>query len=138
MQSVSVSRRLAASREEVLAAIEDVEAFMLAGGFNEATVTDGVLHLVNHVGLARMELDLRLVEREGAVLAYEQAEGFFETMETVYEIDEDDDGVVVTATTDFALDLAVVGAVLDATVIKRQRRKELEAQFDWLEDQLTR
>lgn len=42
-------------------------------------------------------------------------------------------GTEVVATTDCALDLAVVGEFLDATVIKRQRRIELEAQFDYLE-----
>ena len=58
---------------------------------------------------------LRVVDSE-ADLAYEQTDGFFETM-----------------TTGFALDVALVGQVLDATVIKRQRRSELESQFDWLE-----
>ena len=36
-------------------------------------------------------------------------------------------------TTEFALDVEVVGATLDATIIARQRRKELERQFDYLE-----
>ncbi|MFA9518353.1 hypothetical protein ACERIT_14250 [Halopenitus sp. H-Gu1] len=36
-------------------------------------------------------------------------------------------------TTTFALDLALVGAILDATVITRQRRRKLDVQFDWLE-----
>jgi hypothetical protein len=67
------------------------------------------------VGLATVTLDLRVVDSE-ADLAYEQTDGFFETM-----------------TTEFALDVALVGQVLDATVIKRQRRSELESQFDWLE-----
>ncbi|WP_251133223.1 hypothetical protein [Halorubrum sp. 2020YC2] len=39
----------------------------------------------------------------------------------------------MTATTAFALDVAVIGDFLDATVIERQRRAELSAQFDWLE-----
>jgi len=94
------------------------------------------MHLENQVGLATVELGLRLVERDDAALAYEQSEGFFETMTTVYTLESVDGGTEVTASTDFALDLALVGAVLDATVIKRQRRKELEMQFDWLEAQV--
>jgi hypothetical protein len=36
-------------------------------------------------------------------------------------------------TTEFALDVEIVGATLDATIIARQRRTELERQFDYLE-----
>jgi len=32
-----------------------------------------------------------------------------------------------------AMDVAVVGGLLDATMIGRQRRRELAAQLDWLE-----
>nr|WP_256335738.1 hypothetical protein [Halopenitus persicus] len=56
-------------------------------------------------------------------------------MTTSYTVTAADGGSEVTATTEFALDVAIVGDVLDATVIKRQRRRELEAQFDWLEAQ---
>ncbi|SDY75892.1 hypothetical protein SAMN05216564_10994 [Halopenitus persicus] len=64
-----------------------------------------------------------------------QQEGIFEAMTTSYTVTAADGGSEVTATTEFALDVAIVGDVLDATVIKRQRRRELEAQFDWLEAQ---
>jgi hypothetical protein len=56
-------------------------------------------------------------------------------METRYELLERGGGTEVRATTEFAVDVALVGEILDATVIKRQRRKELEAQFDYLERQ---
>jgi carbon monoxide dehydrogenase subunit G len=133
-----MSRRVDAPPEAVRAAMDDVEAFMLGAGFTEATVEGDRLHLENHVGLATVELDLRLVDVEGAAFAYEQADSFFEEMTTTYELEADDGGTLVTAHTDFELDLALVGAVLDATVIKRQRRSELRQQFDWLEDQVGR
>lgn len=57
-------------------------------------------------------------------------------METRYELAERDGGTGITATTTFAVDVALVGELLDATVIKRQRKKELTAQFDYLEAQV--
>jgi len=42
-------------------------------------------------------------------------------------------GTEVVATIGFALDVGLVGGLLDATIIKRQRRRELNAQFDALE-----
>ncbi|WP_135364891.1 SRPBCC family protein [Halosimplex halophilum] len=134
MQTVTVSRRVDAPPERVRDAMGDLEAFMLAAGFTEVTVDGDDMHLENQVGLATVTLDLRLVDTE-ADLAYEQAEGFFETMDTEYRVEAVDGGSEVTATTDFELDVALVGQVLDATVIKRQRRHELESQFDWLEAQ---
>lgn len=135
MQTVTVSRRVDAPPEQVRAAMDDLEAFMLAAGFTEATVDGAELHLENQVGLATVTLDLRIVESE-ADLAYEQSDGFFETMDTVYHVEPVDGGSTITATTDFELDVALVGQILDATVIKRQRRHELELQFDWLESEI--
>jgi hypothetical protein len=37
----------------------------------------------------------------------------------------------MTATTGFALDLAIVGKILDTTVIKRQQRIEFKVQFEY-------
>jgi carbon monoxide dehydrogenase subunit G len=136
MQTVTISRRVDAAPDRVRDLMDDLEGFMLAAGFTDVTVNGDEMHLENQVGLATVELGLRLVERDDAALAYEQSEGFFETMTTVYTLESVDGGTEVTASTDFALDLALVGAVLDATVIKRQRRKELEMQFDWLEAQV--
>jgi hypothetical protein len=57
-------------------------------------------------------------------------------METRYTVSERNGGSTVTGETSFNLDIALVGQFLDATVIKRQRRREIESQFDWLEEQL--
>jgi carbon monoxide dehydrogenase subunit G len=136
MESVSVSCIVDAPPGEVREAMADLEEFMLASGFTDVTADGDDLHLENRVGLATVELDLRVVERDGAALAYEQREGIFETMETVYTIEPTGERTEVTATTEFALDVALVGEILDATVIKRQRRSELTAQFDWLAEQV--
>jgi len=135
MQSISVSRRVDADPDRVREAMADLEAFMLGAGFTDVTVDGEAIHLENQVGLATVTLDLRVVDST-ADLAYEQADGFFETMTTEYVVEAVEGGSEVTATTEFALDLALVGQVLDATVIKRQRRSELESQFDWLESEV--
>ncbi|MFB6084490.1 MAG: SRPBCC family protein [Halorientalis sp.] len=133
MESVSVSRTFDADPDAVREAMTDVERFMAAAGFDEVTVDGDDMTIVNGFSLAAIELKLALVDRDDAELAYEQDEGIFEEMWTTYEVEPVDDGTRVTATTEFALDVAVVGAVLDATVIERQRRRELTTQFDWLE-----
>ncbi|GAB3311316.1 SRPBCC family protein [Haloplanus rallus] len=134
METVSVSRTISGPESAVRDAILDVEPFMLSAGFDEVTVDGDEIHLVNRVGIAQLELALRRIEEPDAVLAYEQAEGIFESMRTVYRIeDAGEAGVRVEAETDFSLDVALVGDLLDATVIKRQRRRELDAQFDHLE-----
>lgn len=133
MESVSVSRTVDADPETVREAMADVQRFMASAGFDEVTVDGDDMTIVNGFGIAAIELDLTLVDRDDAELAYEQEDGIFEAMWTTYEVTAKDSGTRVTATTEFALDVAVVGAVLDATVIKRQRRKELNTQFDWLE-----
>jgi carbon monoxide dehydrogenase subunit G len=136
MQTVSVTRHVDAPPERVREAMSDLEAFMLGAGFTDVTVDGDDLHIENRVGLATVTLDLRVIERPDAALVYEQRDGIFESMETVYTVEAVDGGSDVTATTDFALDVALVGELLDATVIKRQRRSELTSQFDWLEREL--
>jgi len=133
MEEVTVTRWLDVSPEAVRDTIRDVGPFMEAAGFDEVTVEDGTIHITNMVGILTMELALAVLEDADAALAYEQRDGMFESMRTTYEVAGTDDGSTVTATTEFALDVALVGEVLDATVIKRQRRRELTAQFDWLE-----
>jgi len=133
MESVSVSRTFDADPDTIREAMADVQRFMDAAGFDEVTVDGDDMTIVNGFGIAAIELDLTIVDRDGADLAYEQADGIFEEMWTTYEVEAVDDGTRVTASTEFQLDVAVVGAVLDATVIKRQRRRELNTQFDWLE-----
>jgi len=55
-------------------------------------------------------------------------------MRTAYAVEPADSGAEVTATTEFAVGVALVGGLIDATVIGRQCRRELETQFDWLAD----
>jgi hypothetical protein len=133
MQSIEVSRVIDAPAGEVREAMADLEPFMRAAGFDEVTVDGDHLGLAKTVGLLRVSLDLELFEDEESPLAYRQADGIFEDMVTYYYLTERGDGVEVRAETEFALD-APGGSLLDATVIKRQRRKELTAQFDYLEE----
>ena len=135
MRTVSVSRTVAADVDRVRSAIREVEPFMAAGGFSEASVDDGEIYLRQELGLGRIELRLDIVDDPDAALAYEQREGVFERMRTRYEVEAEDGGTRVTATTAFELG-GVVGSVLDATVVKRKRRSELNAQFDYLEAEL--
>jgi len=132
METVSMEQTFDADPETVRELVTDVGPFMRACGFDGVTVDGSQVHIENSVGLATIELDLELVEGEGAVLAYEQRDGIFEEMTTRYELDEQDGATTLSATTEFELDVALVGMILDATVIKRQRRKELSAQFDWV------
>lgn len=144
MQSVSFSREIAASEDPVREAVLDLEPFMLAADFDEVTVTDatfgdgratgGTIEIANSVGFLRVELSLSVIDRPQVVLAYEQREGIFETMTTEYRLEEGPAGTTVSVHTEFALDAAFVGPIFDATVIKRQRRREIESQFDYLEN----
>lgn len=137
MQTVSLSRDLDADPEAVEALVGDVAAFTRAGGFDEVEVEGDRMQLSNGVGIATMELTLELLETSDAALAYRQVEGIFDEMETRYTVEATETGSRITGTTSFELKLALVGDLLDATVIKRQRRREIEAQFDWLEAQLS-
>jgi len=133
MDSVTVSRTIAAPRPAIRDAVTDLEPFMLAAGFDEVDVDGDEMRVTNRVGIATIELTLERVDDPDGILAYEQREGIFESMRTVYRLHDEGDGTRIDATTDFALDVALVGEMLDATVIKHQRRKELDAQFDHLE-----
>jgi hypothetical protein len=136
MQTVSLSREFDAEPADVRALVEDVEAFTKAGGFDEVIVDGTRIKLTNGVGIATMELTLEIETNADAALAYRQVEGIFAEMETRYEIEETPTGSRLTGTTSFELDVGLVGGILDATVIKRQRRKEIDAQFDWVEESL--
>ncbi|MBP1988188.1 SRPBCC family protein [Halolamina salifodinae] len=151
METVSVSREITAPPDAVRERMQDVGPFMRAAGFDEVEVDregqspsgsrpqagDGdQIGLTNGVGIATIELSLELVEDPDAALAYRQVEGIFEEMVTRYTVEPTGSGTQVTAETEFAIDVALVGKLMDATVIKRQRRKELEQQFDWLAAEL--
>jgi hypothetical protein len=132
METVSLSRSFEGDIDTVREAMLDLGPFMEAAGFDGVDVDDDAMHIENNVGLLTIELDLRCIETD-SVLAYEQVDGIFETMTTRYTLEPGDGTVTVTATTDFALDVDLVGPILDGTVISRQRKKELTAQFDYLE-----
>lgn len=132
MASVTLTRRIDAPPEAIRAAIADVERFMEAGGFDEIAVEGDEMRIVNVLGFARIELIVELLRDPDAALAYEQRDGVFESMTTRYTVEPAPDGAEVTATTEFTLG-GVVGSVLDATLIERQRRREIAAQFDYLE-----
>lgn len=136
MATITVSRYVRASPTQIRAAMDDVGAFMRACGFDSVTVEGDLIHIENRVGILTIEMTVRRVERDDAVFAYEHVEGPFSEMTTSYELTRDGDGTEVTAKTSFSLAVALVGEVMDGTVVKRQRRKELEAQFDWIEAQV--
>lgn len=136
MQTVTTTRTVDAAPQAVRAAMEDVDSFMRAAGFDDVTVSGRTVRVTNTVGLAEITLELALVDETDAALAYEQREDIFEEMRTWYTLTPSETGVSVRATTEFELDVSLVGDLLDATVIKRQRTKELEAQFDHLEEQV--
>ena len=137
MESVSLSRSFEGSAAVVREAMTDLGPFMEAAGFDDVAVDGDRVEITNHVGLLTINLTLECFETD-EVLAYRQVDGIFDTMETRYTLSEGDGTVTVTATTDFELDVAMVGSILDGTIISRQRRKELNNQFDYLEDVASR
>lgn len=134
MDAVTVSRRIDAPPSAVEDAIADRAAFVRSAGFDEVEVDGDRIRVANTVGIKEIELQLEVVEREDACFAFEQREGIFDEMWTTYSLTPvaGGDATDVQAVTEFSLDVPVVGDVLDSTVISRQRRRELEAQFDWL------
>ncbi|WP_276273882.1 SRPBCC family protein [Haloarcula litorea] len=136
MASVTVSRTFDADPGTVRAAMSDTAAFMRGAGFDGVEYDGDRLHIENRVGMFDIELELDVLDTDAA-LAYEQVEGVFESMRTEYRVEGEADGTTVTATTDYeSTRLAVVGSLLDESVVQRQRRKELAAQFDWLAERV--
>lgn len=133
METVSLSRTIGAPEPAVREWVTDLKPFIEAAGFDEVTVEGETVDIANSVGLLTIELTLRVVETDG-VLAYEQVDGIFEEMVTRYALEERGERTEITATTEYALDVDVVGSLLDSTIIARQRRKELSAQFDYLDE----
>jgi hypothetical protein len=132
MESITVSRTYPDGPDAIEDAMADVEPFMRATGFDEVDIDGRTMHIENRVGIATIELTLELVDVDEYALAYEHRDGIFETMTTTYTVAPADDGSEVTVRTEFEIDVALAGGLLDATVIKRQRKKELQAQLDWL------
>lgn len=133
METVSVTREFDADPSVIRNALEDRETYMRAGGFDSITVDGDTVTIENGVGIATMELEVKFVSDPDHVLVYRQVDGIFKEMETRVSVSETASGSAVTMTTDFEIAIDLVGGLLDATVIKRQRRREINAQFDWLE-----
>ena len=136
MNTVSPSRSVDGSVDSVRSAMADLEAFTEAAGFDEVVVEGDTVTITNHVGLLELSLDLVVTTDEPETLVLEQTDGIFESMTTRYTVTGDTESCEVTAETEFALDVAIVGQVLDSTIIERQRTRELTAQLDWLERQV--
>ncbi|WP_254272416.1 SRPBCC family protein [Haloarcula marina] len=137
MERVTVSRQFEADPGTVRDAIADTAAFMRGAEFDTVEYDGDSLYIENRVGLFNIELELRVVSEADAALVYEQREGVFESMRTEYHVEGGDGGTTVTATTEYeSLDLSVVGELLDSSIVRRQRRKELASQFDWLAERV--
>lgn len=136
MQTVTVSREFDAPPEAIERELADLEPFMQACGFTEVTVDGDHIDIRNAVGFLSIELTLEVVERADAALAYVQRDGIFSEMETRYALTDRDGATELTATTELEVDVQYLGPVFDATVVRRQRRHELERQFDYLEARL--
>lgn len=137
MEEVTVTRELPADTDAVAALVADVQSFMSAAGFDAVRVDDDQIRIQTRVGLFDVELIVGTVADDDAIFAYEQLDGIFEEMDTRYRLESTGDGTTISATTRFeAVDLPIVGQVLDETVVKSQRSSELNTQFDWLEARL--
>ncbi|WP_121823446.1 SRPBCC family protein [Halostella salina] len=136
METVTVSGTVDGPPAVLEDRLYDFDALMQSAGFDEVHVDDDRIRVVNAVGLATLELTVEVVDSDAA-LAYEQVDGMFDEMMTRYELEPDDtaddERTAVTITTEFALGTALVGDLLDATVITRQRRSELEGQLAYLD-----
>lgn len=132
METFILERTVDAPIENVREAILDLEQFMLAAGFDEVEIDGDLLNISKALGLLKISLTLRRTDDPDAVLSFKQIDGIFESMTMSYLLTGENGKTVVTARTDFALD-APGGEILDATLIKRQRRREIEGQFDYLD-----
>lgn len=133
MESVSVSREISAPAESIRELMSDYKSFFEGAGFDEVRVDSNQVEIGNNVGLLSVELKLEIMETD-ADLAYRQLEGIFKNMETRFDLEGENGRTVVTATTDFELDASIVGPILDATIVSKQRKKEINKQLDYLEE----
>jgi hypothetical protein len=131
MASVTRSRFLQADPGAVERAItDDVVAFVEAAGYDSVSVRDDRFEVERRLGLATLSLTLRPLD-DDATLAFEQESGLFEDLSMRYAVEETAGGSELTAQTEFTLG-GVAGSVLDETLVRRQRRRELDDQFDYV------
>lgn len=133
MTRVTAERHFDADAGTVRRAIRsDPESFAAAAGFDEVTVTTDRIEFERSLGVASLELVVELDHDADAVLAFDAVSGIFERMRTEYCVEPDGSGALLTAWTDFTLGGALATA-FDGTLVAKQRKREFEAQFDYLE-----
>ena len=136
MAHVTTTRTFSAPPAAVRSVIDrDLESFVGAGGFDSVNVSGKTIDVVRDLGLATLELTVRVDRDADVFLAYEAVDGIFERMRTEYSIEPAGDGTRVAAQTEFALG-GIFGQALDATLVSTQRKREFEDQFDYLDSQL--
>ena len=136
MPRVRVERRFAAPPETVRSLIEqNQDGLLRASGFESIERDDDRLEVSRRLGFATLSLTLEMDHDADAVVAFEAVDGIFERMRTEYTVEPAGSGTVVRAWTDFTLG-GVAGSALDAPLVSRQRRREFEKQFDFLEERL--
>lgn len=135
MEQVTRSRFYATASRRVRETIRmDVPAFIRASGYDSVTVEGDSYTVSRHIGFATFELTLERVESD-AVLAFEGTEGLFDRMWTEYRLEPAEDGCELIAHTEFSLG-GVLGPIVDATMINRQRQREFELQFEYVDTNL--
>lgn len=136
MAYVTAARTFSAPPGAIRSVINrDIESFVGAGGFDSVAVSGASIEVVRDLGLATLELTVRVDRDADVFLAYDAMDGIFERMRTEYSVEPASDGTRLTAETEFALG-GIVGRALDTTLVSTQRKHEFEAQFDYLESQL--
>jgi len=133
MASVTRSRFIDAPPDIVERVITaDIAALMQAANYDSVRFEGDRLELEQTLGLASLSLTLRQIDDADATLAFEQVDGHFERMVTEYDVEPSDGGTTVSARTEFTLG-GITGSVLDETLVRRQRGRELEAQLEYVE-----
>ena len=135
METVTVKRAFDAPETLVCdIIIQDLPAFIRASGFDRVTVDGGSYTVSRDIGFATFELTLERIESE-QLLEFEQVQGIFDRMWTEYRLKGTPEGCELIATTEFTIG-GVLAPVLDGTMIKTQRTREFELQFDYVESQI--
>lgn len=136
METVLVKRAFEAPETAVRdVVLEDVPAFIRASGFDRVTVEGTSYTVSRDIGIATFELTLDRVESD-CLLEFEQVEGIFDRMWTEYRLEATPEGCELIATTEFTLG-GVLAPVLDGTMIKTQRKREFELQFNYVASEVT-
>ena len=136
METVTYETTLEAPPEAVRAVIErDPARFTEAAGYDSVSKDGDTIRVARRMGLATIELTLRIEAVPDAVLALDQTEGIFDRMWTEYRVEAAPGGSRVVAETEFTLG-NVLGPVLDAALIADRRRSEFVSQFEYLADAL--